>query len=591
MKLILAGYFGSGNIGDEAILSAVLSDIKLDHPSAEITVLSEDPAETSNIYGIRSIDKHSFLRIIIEIRNTDALIFGGGGLLQDSTSAKSLYYYLSLIFLAKFFGRKVILIGQGIGPVRHRSILKRALADVDLVAVRDEKSMKELVEIGAKPKKLALTADSAFLLPPPDRDKGRKTLDIDGIKKCKRHLIAFALRRSVDDRFAPVNYKIIAEACDQLIKEKDSQAVFLIFKYPDDIDAAEQVMKLMKYPAHILLRRCSPSEMLDVISAFDGVVGMRLHSLMFASMAGIPSLGLSYDPKVESFQRAVGGNYIDLNLASDTALMNKIDVFIDNLNIPAFNSDLLAIKARDNIFLMNECLKINKIKVLGIDIDNITFDDAVKKAEDILAEKIPGLIVTPNPEMIMSAQKDIDLRNIVNSASLAVPDGVGLLIAGSLIGRKFRSRIAGIDLMLNLVDIAKTKGYKIFLFGGAEGVAEKAAEAMHIDPANTFQGYSMNDRLIIDKIKSAKPDILFVGLGSPKQEKWASKYLNELNVPLVMCVGGSLDVIAGKVKRAPVFMRKRGLEWSWRLITEPKRWKRMIMLPVFIIKVMSQGQK
>jgi N-acetylglucosaminyldiphosphoundecaprenol N-acetyl-beta-D-mannosaminyltransferase len=586
MKLLLVGYFGSGNIGDEAILSALVSAIKHDHPSAKITVLSEDPAETSSIYGVDSIRKFSFLRIINEVRNSDALIFGGGGLLQDSTSAKSLYYYLFLIFLAKFFGRKVILLGQGIGPVRKRSLLKRALANADLVAVRDEKSMKELAEIGAKPKKLALTADTAFLLPPPDKDKGKKTLDIDGIKKCKRHLIAFALRRSVDDRFSPINYKAIAEACDHLIKEKDSQVAFLIFKYPDDIDAAEKVMGLMKYPAHILLRRCAPAEMLDVISAFDGVVGMRLHSLIFASMAGIPSLGLSYDPKVESFQRSVGGSFIDLNLASDTALTGKIAGFIDNLNVPAFNSDLLAVKARDNIYLMNECLKVNKIRVLGIDIDNITFDEAVKKAEEILAEKVPGLVVTPNPEMIMAAQKDIDLQNIVNTASLAIPDGIGLLIAGSILGRKFKARIAGIDLMLKLVDIANAKGQKIFLFGSAEGVAENAAKVLNIDPTNTFQGYSMNDRLIIDKIKAAKPDILFVGLGSPKQEKWASKHLKELNVPLVMCVGGSFDVIAGKVRRAPVLMRKMGVEWSWRLITEPRRWRRMLVLPKFMIRIL-----
>ncbi len=458
MKLLLAGYFGSGNIGDEAILSALITSVKLDHPSADITVLSENPAETSDIYGVRSIHKYSFLRIIKEVRNGDALIFGGGGLLQDSTSVKSLYYYLSLIFMAKFFGRKVILLGQGIGPVSHRSVVKRALANIDLIAVRDEKSMRELHDIGARPKKSALTADMAFLLPPPDRAKGKKTLDIDGIKKCKKHLIAFAIRRSIDNRFSPIHYKAVAEACDHLIKEKDSQVVFLIFQYPDDIDAAEKVMSLMKYPAHILLRRCGPAEMLNVISAFDGVVGMRLHSLIFASIAGVPSLGLSYDPKVESFQISIGGNYIDLNLASDTALTNKIDIFIDSLNIPAFNSDQLAIQARGNIYLMNECLKVNKIRVLGIDIDNITFDEAIKKAEEILAEKVPGLIVTPNPEMIMAAQKDIDLRKIVNSASMAIPDGVGLLVAGSLIGRKFKARIAGIDLMLKLVDIAKAKG-------------------------------------------------------------------------------------------------------------------------------------
>ena len=457
MKLLLAGYFGSCNIGDEAILLSAVSAIKIDHPSADITVLSAAPSETSDIYGVGSIHKYSFLRIIGEMKKSDALVFAGGGIFQDSTSVKSLYYYLFLISLAKFFGRKVILIGQGIGPLKNRYLLKKALANVELVAVRDERSMKELSTMGAKPKKLALTADMAFLLPPPDKNKGMKMLDMDGIKKCKKHLIAFALRAPVNERFACLNYKELAEACDHLIKEKDSQVVFLIFNYPDDIDAVEKVMSLMKYPAHILLRRCSPVEMLDTVSVCDGVIGMRLHSLIFASIAGVPSLGLSYDPKVENFQKAIGGNYIDLNRASDTSLIQKIDIFIDNLNIPASNSDQLAIKARDNIYLMNECLMVNKIRVLGVDIDNITFSEAVQKAEEILSERSQGLIVTPNPEMIMAAQKDVELRNIVNSASLAIPDGVGLIIAGSLMGRKFKSRIAGIDMMLRLIQKAKAK--------------------------------------------------------------------------------------------------------------------------------------
>jgi N-acetylglucosaminyldiphosphoundecaprenol N-acetyl-beta-D-mannosaminyltransferase len=187
--------------------------------------------------------------------------------------------------------------------------------------------------------------------------------------------------------------------------------------------------------------------------------------------------------------------------------------------------------------------------------------------------------------MIVASLKDIELRNIINNAYLSVADGVGLMLAGRILGRKFKQRIAGIDLMLDLVKVAKNKGYRIFLFGSREGVAEEAAKVLDADVAGTYQGYSMNDRQVIEAIKSSGPDMLFVGLGSPKQEKWAADHLKELGVPLVMCVGGSLDVIAGRVKRAPVLLRKTGFEWLWRLIIEPRRWRRMLVLPVFIIKV------
>jgi len=209
----------------------------------------------------------------------------------------------------------------------------------------------------------------------------------------------------------------------------------------------------------------------------------------------------------------------------------------------------------------------------------------LKKAEKLLGSKEAGLIVTPNPEMIVASLKDIELRNVINNAYLSVADGVGLMIAGRILGKKFKQRIAGIDLMLELVKVAKDKRYKIFLFGGREGVAEEAAKVLDADVVGTYQGYSMNNQQVIDAIKKSKPDMLFVGLGSPKQEKWAAKHLKELGVPLVMCVGGSLDVIAGRVKRAPVLMRITGFEWLWRLITEPRRWKRMLVLPVFIISV------
>ena len=585
MKLLLAGYYGSGNIGDEAILQSLISAIKNDHPQAAISVLSADPAGTSKTYDVDAVHKYSLVNILKKLKASDAFILGGGGVIQDSTSIRSLLYYLFLIMSAKVLKKKVIILGQGIGPVRNKYLLKRALKGVDLVTVRDERSLKELTEIKAKPKKLVMTADLTFMMGPPARDNSNNILGYAGIMRRKSRLIGVSLRPPVKDRDTEAKYMAIASLCDHLIEKKNSQIIFLIFNRPGDLDATAKVMGRMKNPANVLLRRCSPAEMLDVISGLDAVIGMRLHSLIFSAIAKIPGFGLSYDPKVESFQRQTGQRWIDLDKMDEKGLITEVDRFVDDMGAGSFGIDRFSKAASENIRLLNECLKNNRIRVLDVNIDNFNIQEALKKAEELLASKEPGLIVTPNPEMIVASLKDIELRNIINNAYLSVADGVGLMLAGRILGRKFKQRIAGIDLMLELIRVAKNKRYKIFLFGSREGVAEEAAKVLDADVAGTYQGYSMNNQQVIEEIKSSGPDMLFVGLGSPKQEKWASKHLKELGVPLVMCVGGSLDVIAGRVKRAPLFMRKIGLEWFWRLITEPRRWRRMFVLPVFIIKV------
>jgi N-acetylglucosaminyldiphosphoundecaprenol N-acetyl-beta-D-mannosaminyltransferase len=585
MKLLLAGYYGVGNIGDEAILRSLVSAVKKNHPQAAISVLSADPAGTSKAYDINAVHKYAFVNVLKELKNSDAFILGGGGLIQDSTSIRSLLYYLFLIISAKILKKKVILLGQGIGPVRNKYLLKWALKGVDLITVRDERSLKELTEIKAKPRKLVMTADLSFMMAPPDKENSKKILGSAGIKKTKSRLIGISLRPPVKGKNIEAKYKAMASLCDHLILHKDSQVVFLIFNYPDDLNVTSKVMGMMKYPANVVLRQLIPAEMLDVISGLDAVIGMRLHSLIFSAIAKVPGFGLSYDPKVESFQRQTGQKWIDLDKMNEKDLIIEVDRFIDGMGTGSFGIDRFSKAAHENIRLSNECLKNNKISVLDVNIDNLNIQEALNAAKGSLESKEAGLIVTPNPEMIVASLKDIELRNVINNAYLSVADGVGLMIAGRILGRKFKQRIAGIDLMLELVKIAKANRYKIFLFGGSEGVAEKAAKELDTDVVGTYQGYSLNNQQIIDAIKKSKPDILFVGLGSPKQEKWAAKHLKELGVPLVMCVGGSLDVIAGRIKRAPVLMRRIGIEWLWRLITEPRRWRRMLVLPVFIIRV------
>jgi len=584
MKLVIAGYYGCGNLGDEAILGSLVSGIRGMSKKTDITVLSGDTRETSSCYDVAAVKRFSFIEILRAIRKCDAFVLGGGGILQDVTSKRSLRYYLSLINMAKFFKKKIVLLGQGIGPIKNRTMLRRSLKNADLITVRDEASLKVLMDAGVSAKRIALAADLSFLMGGPDKAKGAKLLELEGIKKCKQRIIGVSLREPAGKIDRKEKYKAIASVCDHLIKEKDVQLAFLIFRYPDDIEAINNVMSFMKYPAPIMLRRCCPDDMLAVISNMDAVIGMRLHSLIFAAKAGIPSFGLSYDPKVAGYQRSCGQPWMDLKNMNAQVLQQKVDAFLESTGrrIP---DEKLAEKAKTNITLLEECLNKDRIDVLGVEIDNLSMDDAAKKAADILQKSGPGLIVTPNPEIIMAAQKDVELKGIINNSALAPADGVGLMIAGRILGKKFKERVAGIDLMMRIIDIAKDKGLKIFLFGGTEGIAEQAVQKIGSNVAGTFHGYSMNDQLVIDKIRQAKPDILFVGLGSPRQEKWAFRHLKDLKVPLVMCIGGSLDVIAGKVKRAPAFMRILGLEWLYRLIKEPRRWRRMIVLPIFIIKV------
>ena len=589
MKILLAGYFGSSNLGDEAILEALLSGIRKEYPDADITVLSAEPSETSAVHHVRSIHKYSFLRIIKALRNADAFILGGGGLIQDSTSGRSLRYYLFLISLAKHFGKKVILLGQGIGPVRNKKRLKKALSGVDLITVRDEDSLKFLTDIGVKAKKIVLSADLTFLLPAPSKEAGKKLLELEGIVKGGSRLVGISVREAVGGaKISEEEYRALAAMCDHLINEMDLQPVFLIFNYPDDLETSSRVMEHMKDPAHVVLRRCSPAEMLAVISNMDALIGMRLHSLIFSAIAKVPSFGLSYDPKVAVFQKIAGRAWINMSALDGKELASQIDSKLESPSMNNFEVEALEKKAAASLKYLSECLKDNRIDVLGIGVDNLTMNEAVDRVEILIKSGGRGMIVTPNPEMIMAAQTDMELKELISKAALAPADGVGLMMAGRILRKRFKERVPGIDLMMNIAELSRSKGYRLFLLGGAEGVAEAAAKNMNANVVGTMHGFSKNDQMMIDAINEAKPDILFIGMGSSRQEKWAAKHMKELNVRVIMGIGGSLDVISGKLKRAPKFMRRAGFEWLWRLISEPSRAGRMKVLPKFLMKVVRK---
>lgn len=230
-----------------------------------------------------------------------------------------------------------------------------------------------------------------------------------------------------------------------------------------------------------------------------------------------------------------------------------------------------------------------KINLLGARVDGLNMTGVVEKIAGFINDKKPHRVITLNPEILFYAQQKPTLMEIINQAHLVTADGVGILWAAKMAGTPLPARVTGIDLIWCLSQKAASVGWRIFFLGASPGVAEEAANQLQkhypsLKIAGTAHGYfqALEEPKIVAKIRQAQPDILFVALGAPKQEIFIARYLQALNVPVCIGVGGSFDVIAGRVKRMPVWVQKIHLEWLGRLIQAPKRWRRALVLPRFI---------
>lgn len=226
-----------------------------------------------------------------------------------------------------------------------------------------------------------------------------------------------------------------------------------------------------------------------------------------------------------------------------------------------------------------------KINLLGVEIDDLSMEEAAALALENLQTGKRTFIATPNPEMLVLAQKDGEFKQILNGADIKIPDGAGLALGAKITGQKLKNRVTGTDLMEKLCTVSADYGYKIYLLGAQNGVAREAAKRLNtkfiqLKIVGAEYGGIMDEwdnRVIIEHINAVAPDMLFVALGHGKQEKWIAENLEKLSsVKLVMGVGGAFDFFAGRAKRAPLCMRLIGLEWLWRLICEPKRYKRIL---------------
>jgi N-acetylglucosaminyldiphosphoundecaprenol N-acetyl-beta-D-mannosaminyltransferase len=236
-----------------------------------------------------------------------------------------------------------------------------------------------------------------------------------------------------------------------------------------------------------------------------------------------------------------------------------------------------------------------RFAVLGVQIDAVTMAEAVRTAEGFIAAGGPHLVATANAEMVMAAGQDAELKRVLDGADFVVPDGAGVVWAARHLGHRMPERVAGFDLAQALLARAAEKGWRVYFFGGAPGIAARASEAAvarwpGLAVAGVRHGYFApgESAAIVDEIKASRPDILLAALGVPKQEKWLAANAAELAVPLAMGVGGTFDIMAGAATRAPLWMQRAGLEWLYRLGREPRRIGRMMALPRFVLRVLAE---
>ncbi|MEK4146197.1 polysaccharide pyruvyl transferase CsaB [Robertmurraya sp. FSL W8-0741] len=311
MKVVISGFYGLGNTGDEAILEAIVDNLKEELPDPEITVFSLSPNKTAETHQVKSVYRgwrHDFKGKVRALKEADLLISGGGGLLQDTYPTKFLFgplpYYLLIVFLAKLCGTKVMFFSQGIGPVNSLwgKILMKIFANMaDFVTVRDQFSKDLLHKLGVNRPESKVTADIVFAFKKKEDDACMKSLPLRGDEK----ILAVSVRPWFQHT---AHYEEIAKALDELIEQDGVTPVFVPMEGHHDVRASNHVLEQMKHKehCHVLGPDFSPNQYLNFIAECEITIGLRLHSLIFSALVAVPHIGISYDKKVESLLKRSG---------------------------------------------------------------------------------------------------------------------------------------------------------------------------------------------------------------------------------------------------------------------------------------------
>ncbi|WP_053955326.1 polysaccharide pyruvyl transferase CsaB [Inediibacterium massiliense] len=323
-RIVISGYYGFNNVGDESILTSIVGNLKEYITDVEITVLSANPEGTSKKHQIQAVDRKNILEICRAIKKCDLFISGGGSLLQDVTSGRSISYYLAIILIALFLRKKVLIYSQGMGPINkwfNKCMVRWVLNRVDCITIRDEKSKKVLDEVGVCIPKIYVTTDPVISLHEGNISLGKEILIKEGINY-QKPLIGFAIRGRDDNEEFVSNISTIA---DQIIEDFKVDIVFVPFHFGEDVKIMDKIQNKMKQKAFFIQNRYNIDEMLGIVGNLNLLIGVRLHSLIFSAVMNTPLIAISYDPKIDSFMES---------------LQLKTLCSIENLNYKALHEEI-----------------------------------------------------------------------------------------------------------------------------------------------------------------------------------------------------------------------------------------------------------
>lgn len=309
-KVLISGYYGFDNSGDDAILKAIVKDFQKMDDKVKILVLSKRPSHTEKMYGIKAINRFQIHDIVKEMKNCDLFISGGGSLLQDGTSTRSIIYYLTLIKLALMNKKPVMIYANGIGPINkkfNRNFTRKILDKVDLITLRDEDSRYYLKELQVKNPNIYVTADPVFTLEPSNNEKIENIFKAEKIPLDKP-LIGVSVREWKSAKNLISN---ISQAIEYMIKKFGVNVVLIPMHYPEDLEISKKVYeKITIKGCFVVSEKYSVEDIMGIIRRLDMIIAMRLHSLIYAATQKVPMVGLIYDPKIEGFLKFIEMKYM-----------------------------------------------------------------------------------------------------------------------------------------------------------------------------------------------------------------------------------------------------------------------------------------
>jgi len=361
-KILVAGYYGYQNSGDDAILHSICHDILQLDIETNITVLSNQPRVTMGEYPVNAVDRFNLKEVIKQVKNCDALVMGGGSLIQDLTSTRSLYYYLGILWFAKFYKKPIMLYGNGIGPIHkwyNKPLTTFTLNRVDVITLREHLSKELLNKLKVTKPIIEITADPVFNL---ELSQDIHTADLYEIERVPndKPIVGVLFRSwSHEESYS----RKMAKVCDRIIETYDYNIVFVPMKHPADLIVAFEIMKKMKHKATVIEHRYNEEKLIAFMGEMRLLLSMRLHGLIYGALKQVPTIGFNYDPKVEYYAKE-----LDIPIVEDMRHIH-VDKIMEQIEYLEKNRDTVIAKMSIRVDELKQEAKRNREYLLRL-LDN-----------------------------------------------------------------------------------------------------------------------------------------------------------------------------------------------------------------------------